>query len=159
MGQTNEAPRGAAGWEPPAGLLRTVTALLAAWLLPGAGHAVLGRIRRGIVFAVIVLCSFGLGVAHDGWFALQSEKEPFLSTMRVVANLGVGPLDALARSAVYGSPVYTLRRVGDQQRERLYRDRLRSPYSNYGTAYLWTAGLMNLLLVFDVWDIARGRKP
>jgi len=28
----------------------------------------------------------------------------------------------------------------------------------YGTAFLLTAGLMNLLLVMDAWDIARGRK-
>lgn len=159
MGHANEAPDSAAGWDRAAAPLRTVAALVSAWLLPGAGHAVLGRMRRGILFAAIVLGSFGLGVAHDGWFALQSDREPFLSTMRVVANVGVGPLDAVARSAVYGAPVYRIRRVGDQRLEGLYRDRLRSPYSNYGTAYLWTAGLMNLLLLFDVWDIARGRKP
>jgi hypothetical protein len=28
----------------------------------------------------------------------------------------------------------------------------------YGTAYVWTAGLMNLLLLFDVWDVGRGKK-
>jgi hypothetical protein len=28
----------------------------------------------------------------------------------------------------------------------------------YGFAFLLTAGLMNLLLVLDAWDIARGRK-
>ena len=28
----------------------------------------------------------------------------------------------------------------------------------YGTAFLLTAGLMNLLLVLDAWDIARGKK-
>jgi hypothetical protein len=28
----------------------------------------------------------------------------------------------------------------------------------YGTAFLLTAGLMNLLLVLDVWDIVRGKK-
>ena len=28
----------------------------------------------------------------------------------------------------------------------------------YGSAFLLTAGLMNLLLVLDTWDILRGRK-
>ena len=28
----------------------------------------------------------------------------------------------------------------------------------YGTAFLLTAGLMNLLLVLDAWDIVRGKK-
>ena len=36
--------------------------------------------------------------------------------------------------------------------------RQRSATSIYGTAYLWTAGLMNLLLLLDIWDIAVGRK-
>jgi len=40
-----------------------------------------------------------------------------------------------------------------------FRRRARSAVSIYGTAYLWTAGLMNLLLLFDVWDIGRGRIP
>jgi hypothetical protein len=28
----------------------------------------------------------------------------------------------------------------------------------YGTAFLLTGGLMNLLLVLDAWDIVRGKK-
>jgi hypothetical protein len=28
----------------------------------------------------------------------------------------------------------------------------------YGSAFILTAGLMNILLALDVWDIARGRK-
>ena len=34
----------------------------------------------------------------------------------------------------------------------------RSAVSAYGTAYLWSAGLMNLLLLMDIWDIAKRRK-
>jgi len=33
-----------------------------------------------------------------------------------------------------------------------------SPTYEYGCAYLLTAGLMNLLLVLDAWDIATGKK-
>ena len=40
----------------------------------------------------------------------------------------------------------------------LFRQGVRSALSIYGTAYLWTAGLMNLLLLLDVWDLSRGRK-
>ena len=28
----------------------------------------------------------------------------------------------------------------------------------YGAAFMLTAGLMNLLLILDAWDIAKGRK-
>jgi len=40
----------------------------------------------------------------------------------------------------------------------ILRHRTESGRSIYGTAYLWTAGLMNLLLLFAVWDIGTGRK-
>jgi hypothetical protein len=33
-----------------------------------------------------------------------------------------------------------------------------APTYEYGCAFLLTAGLMNLLLMLDVWDIAIGRK-
>jgi hypothetical protein len=35
---------------------------------------------------------------------------------------------------------------------------VRSPNNEYGTTFLLTAGLMNLLLILDAWDVARGRK-
>lgn len=144
----------------PAG--KIMAALIAAWLLPGCGHIALGRVARGILFGVLVLGSFGLGLAHDGRLALRNDREPILSSLQVLANVGVGPADALARVRIYGSAAYTLSSALDdpasETRLRTLRDRARSPVSAYGTAYLWTAGLMNLLLLFDVWDIGRGRK-
>ncbi len=135
---------------------RTALAILAAWLLPGLGHVVLGRVRRGIAFSVLILGSYGLGLAHDGQLALHDPQKPFLTSMQVLANIGVGPLDVVARSVRYGEPAYSVR--GPRQRVRTMREKIRSPVANFGTAYLWTAGLMNLLLLFDVWDIARGRR-
>ena len=141
---------------------KTATALLAGWLLPGAGHAVLGHMRRAIVFFVLVMGSFGLGLAHDGRLALYSSREWLLSSMQVLANVGVGPADTIARMSVYGEAAYA-RRDGDpdpkqEARIETFRARWRSALSIYGTAYLWTAGLMNLLLLLDVWDLSRGRK-
>lgn len=136
--------------------------VVAGWLVPGLGHALLGRIRRGVVFFVLVLGSFALGMAHDGRLALRDDRQPFLSALQVVANAGVGPADVAARAYVYGSPAYALPSdLSDpayEERLRRLRDRTRSVLSLYGTAYLWTAGLMNWLLLFDVWDIARGKK-
>ena len=140
---------------------RTLGAVVAGWIVPGLGHVLLGRLRRGVVFAVLVFGSFALGLAHDGRFALRDERQPFLSALQVVANAGVGPADVLARTRVYGAPIYALPRdPADPRYEtsfRILRERTESALSIYGTAYLWTAGLMNLLLLFDVWDIGRGR--
>jgi hypothetical protein len=137
-------------------------ALLVAWLLPGAGHLLLGRIRRGLLFAAIVWCCFGLGLAHTGRLALKDPRQPFLTTLQVVANLGVGPADLIARVKVYGKPAYSAHsrgpKAGRDDRLSIFRQRERSSLSIYGTAYLWTAGLMNLLLLFDVWDIGRRKR-
>jgi hypothetical protein len=143
-------------------LRRTLLAIGAAWLLPGLGHVVLGRVGRGVLFGVLLLASFGVGLAHDGRLALRDPRQPFLTSLQVVANLGVGPADAMARLAVYGELAYSMGSPAhggiESRASRIFRDRTKSALSIYGTAYLWTAGLMNLLLLFDVWDIGRGRK-
>ena len=142
--------------------LRTAMAVGAGWLLPGLGHVVLGRWRRGLLFAAIVLGSFSLGLAHNGRLALHDARQPFLTRLQLIANLGVGPLDIVARVQTYGEAAYTLplrpRSGVERRRGQIFRERTSSALSIYGTAYLWTAGLMNLLLLFDVWDIGHGRK-
>jgi len=138
--------------EGPKRLPRTLLAVAAAWVFPGLGHVVLGRFRRGLLFAAIVLGGYVLGLTHQGRMALRDERQPFLSTLQVVANVGIGPTDLVAR-------LKGIRGGIDNDHSRTFRDRARSSLSIYGTAYLWTAGLMNLLLLFDVWDIGMARKP
>ena len=141
---------------------RTILALIAAWAVPGLGHVLLGRLQRGLIFAAIIWSCFGLGLAHQGRLALRDARQPFLTTLQLVANLGVGPADFVARIAIYGEPAYTMttRRTRTDQElpTDIFRERARSGVSIYGTAYLWTAGLMNLLLLFDVWDLGRQRR-
>jgi hypothetical protein len=140
---------------------RTAVALVAGWLVPGAGHAVVFRVRRGILFFVLIMGSFGLGLAQDGRLALYSQREGFLTGLQLVANIGVGPADAVARMNVYGEAAYALPdpySSGYKPLVEKFRARQRSAVSAYGTAYLWSAGLMNLLLLMDIWDIAKRRK-
>ena len=66
------------------------------------------------------------------------------------------PLTILATFAVYGAGLLNIA-------ARLFSENpggaiLATTYE-YGCAYLLTAGLMNLLLVLDAWDIASGKKP
>jgi hypothetical protein len=149
---------------PEAGLTRRGwIAVGLGWLLPGLGHVYLGRFRQGLLFGAIIWSAFSLGLANDGRLALRDERQPLLTGLQIVANLGVGPADMVARRWVYGELAYRLpneqARGADEQRAEIFRERARSGVSIYGTAYLWTAGLMNLLLLFDVWDIGRGRNP
>ncbi len=158
----DDGPAPADGSRRRSRVARTAVVLFAAWLLPGLGHVLLGRVRRGLLFAAIVIGSFAMGMAHDGRLALR-DRQAFLTSLQVVANSGVGPADLAARLAVYGEAAYAVPEEGDAggfepKVVRIMRERSRSALSAYGTAYLWTAGLMNLLLLFDAWDIARGRR-
>ena len=141
--------------------LRTAVALIAGWLCPGTGHAILGRARRGILFFGLIMGSFGLGLAHEGRLALYSPQEGFLTGLQLVANVGVGPADLFARMSAYGEAAYVVPPQTTEAYRPLiekFRGRQRSALSAYGTAYLWSAGLMNLLLLMDIWDIARRGK-
>jgi TM2 domain-containing membrane protein YozV len=129
-----------------------------AWLLPGAGHFYLGRRLRGISFLAIVLITYVLGLSLDGRAYIADRLHP-LTYLATFANIGLGPLDILERRATYGELVWRLPQgpAGEVLLDRM-RDRVRSGRSEYGTTFLLTAGLMNLLLILDAFDVATGRK-
>ena len=113
---------------------------LLAWLVPGAGHLALGRWARGLAFLAIVLAAIGIGVDLDGelwWF----DRTRPVTWLAAPACLGMG------------LPYGVLRWVAG------YRGQLMAAGYEYGGAFLLTAGLMNLLLVLDALDVARGHKP
>lgn len=115
-------------------------AMLLAALVPGLGHVYAGRVRRGLLYAALVLGAFALGIALDG---------------RLSAPEGAKPLAMLAAGATVatGLPGVAARLAG------LGGGNILSPSYEYGCTYLLCAGIMNALLVLDAWDVARGRKP
>ena len=119
---------------------RTVTAMLLAYLVPGAGHLYLGRRARAITFFCIVVLLFVIGVAIDG--DLYTINHANGSVLRMLAALGSLGSDIIYWVAA-GMGVH-----GD----------ITSITFEPGTAFTITAGLMNLLLVVDAFDIAQGRK-
>ncbi len=142
---------------------RTLLACIAAWLIPGAGHFLLGRRGRGVVFFLLVGTTFSLGLAFDGKPAVVDRRQPLLSWLQVFANVGAGPAEMVARRCVLGELTYVLPAddAGPTPRSPVglkLREITRSARTGYGTAYLWTAGLMNILLILDAFDIGIGRK-
>ena len=135
-----EAPSSPETAESPEGRGRLeVPALLAAWLLPGAGHFILGRKGRGVGFLVLILCSLFVGVSLDGNLHRVVADQP-LSILATLGSMGVG------------APYFILRYLVG------YGGDVAGPWYEVGSAFVLTAGLMNLLLVLDVWDILRGKK-
>ena len=142
---------------------RGLLAAALAWLLPGLGHLYLGRRQRAAVFFALVAATFLLGVGCRGNLAIvDTLRAPVLTRLQVLANLAIGPAEPILRRAIYGELVYKNPRPGATSLiPALERRRKRSlhPGSLYGSTYLLAAGLMNVLLIFDAWDIGIGRKP
>jgi hypothetical protein len=135
---------------------------IAAWLVPGAGHLILGKAYSALGFALIVLLCFGAGVMAQGTAYAMDPEQP-LSYLATLANLGVGPLDLWARHATFGEIRFAIpdSRVDTADRERILRQLRRRHTARthtYGRTFLLTAGLMNLLLILDVYDYCIGRK-
>ena len=141
--------------------VRVTVACLLAWLVPGAGHFYLGRRGKGIVFATIVLVTFMTGMALQGRVYLATSEQP-LSYLATFANLALGPLDLVGREVSYDRIIYVFPPETDRA---LYQDildrtraRILAVTHEYGTTFILTAGLMNILLILDAFDIGIGRK-
>lgn len=141
--------------------LSAALACTLAWLLPGAGHFYLGKRKRSAVFFGVVFATFLLGLLNEGRAHLIDRQEP-LSYLKVVTNVAMGPLDLLSRRATYHRLAYRLpAEENSPEAQTLLSDMRRKVAKvtdEYGTTYLLTAGLMNMLLILDAFDIAIGRK-
>jgi len=115
-------------------------AAVLAWVFPGLGHLYLGRRQTALLYAVIVTVTFLLGLSFQGRLYTIERSQP-LTILATFAVSGAGLVNIAARF-LSDNPGGTIL----------------APTYEYGCAYLLTAGLMNLLLMLDTWDIASGRK-
>jgi hypothetical protein len=114
--------------------------LLAGWLLPGAGHLLLGKWIRGLLLMLSIIGMFSVGVALQGKVYTPNTGEP-LDMLGFAGDLGSGLLYLLARVVGWGqAPV--LIAVAD-----------------YGTKFIVVAGLLNIVAAVDAHSLANGRKP
>ncbi|MGZ8709530.1 MAG: DUF6677 family protein [Thermoanaerobaculia bacterium] len=117
---------------------RAYVAMLLAFLIPGGGHFYLGKRDRAIVFAIIIPFMLVMGLWLQGKLYVPEPGRP-LSVLASAASMGAGTIYFVARAlGPWGNPS--------------------SITFEYGTAFALTAGLMNLLVILDTFDIARGRK-
>src|SRR5215211_13205 len=113
-----------------------------AWLVPGLGHFMQGRVLRGGVSSLTILLMFFLGVTIGGHiYGLNESGEGLLSSLFGLCDMGSGLLYLLSRLA--GLAV---------------NERPEQATSEYGSVFLMVAGLLNLILALDAFDIRAGRK-
>ena len=112
---------------------------LASWAIPGAGHLWLGRRSKGLIFLVALPLMFAIGLGIHGRIFPFDTSEPLVA-LAALADLGIGLPYFVAGALGFGRG-----------------DVIMVTYE-YGNAFLIVAGLLNLLVVIDVWDVALGRK-
>lgn len=112
---------------------------LVAWMIPGAGHLWLGRRSKGLVFLVALPLMFATGLFLGGRIFPFELSQPLVA-LAAAADLCIGVAWFIARMAGLGAG-----KVAEVTYE-------------YGNSFLIVAGLLNVLVVLDAFDILRGRK-
>jgi hypothetical protein len=130
---------------------RRIAAFLAAWLVPGAGHLVLGRRARGLLFFVTIVGAFVLGLSLHGHLYWPTVAEPpslfhfdLITVLWFFAEIGSGL--SYVVSYVLGLGTTPIPQAAA------------SPTFEYGNTFMFLAGLLNYLVILDAFDIAAGRK-
>ena len=111
----------------------------AAWIVPGLGHIWLGRRQKGIVFLIALTVMFAYGLWLEGRLFPFQPSEPLVA-LAFLADLGIGLPYFIAKSLGTGA------------------GRVVAITYEYGNAFIIVAGLLNMLVVLDAFDIAKGRK-
>ncbi|HWQ54977.1 MAG TPA: DUF6677 family protein [Bryobacteraceae bacterium] len=121
-------------WLPPVAL---------AWLVPGGGHFLLKRHGRGGLILFAVAGMFICGLLMRGTM-FQPESGDLLTT---IINVG-GFIADVANGILYLLTAW----LGYDQPD------VAGHSYDYGTKFLVTAGLLNVLAMVDAFEIAAGRK-
>jgi len=138
--ETDVVQQSARPAETEVSMSHTASACLAAALVPGLGHALLRRWDRALVFFAAITLMFFIGIGLKGR-VFGPDFTDLFSALKFIADAGSGLLYwiALLKGIGPGEPaVYTY---------------------DFGNVFIYAAGLLNMLVVVDTFDIARGRKP
>ena len=119
---------------------RALPACLLAFMIPGLGHLYLSRKAKGLVFLGALGALYLLGVVLDARLSLYVGFGDPLALLRSVAQMAIGLPYFLIRTLGYGMGAVT------------------SVTHEYGNTFTEVAGLLNVLVVLDAYDVAVGRK-
>jgi hypothetical protein len=114
-------------------------ALLLGWIIPGAGHILLGKWVRGVLLFAAIITMFWIGLALQGKIYTANTGD-LLDMLGFVGDLGSGALYLLARVMGWGAAPVQI------------------ALADYGTKFIVVAGLLNVIAAVDAHSLANGRK-
>jgi len=119
---------------------RLIWLWVAAWAVPGLGHFILKRKWRALILFTCIVAMFVFGLTMKGQF-FSTGTGSYLESLGYFGEMCVGLAMPAAKFFGYsgGDPFFVS--------------------ADYGTAFLVAAGMLNVLSILDVHDIAMGRKP
>lgn len=112
---------------------------VAGWLVPGLGHALLKMWGRAVICFLTVGVLVWVGAGMRGNLFTSRGNDAF-DSLGYLADLGTGGFYLVARSLESNGPDVS------------HAD------GDYGTRFLATAGVFNLLAALHAYEAARGRK-
>jgi hypothetical protein len=114
------------------------------WFLPGVGHLLQGRIKRGLIIAGIFWAMFIIALINGGAYypGFSFDEGALLYLLNIFARLGSG-LGAVIGFFLMADPPPNVAAWATFE---------------YGGRFLEIAGLLNYLAVIDAIDIHLGRK-
>lgn len=117
---------------------------LIAWFLPGVGHILQGRWKRGLIIALVIWTLFIVAVLSGGAYypGFEFKDGALLYLLNIFARLGNG-LGALISFLLMLNPPPNVAALATFE---------------YGGRFLEIAGLLNYLAAIDAADINLGRK-
>jgi hypothetical protein len=121
------------------GMLKALSACIAGFLVPGFGHVILKKWDRALVFFSSIALMFALGLILQGRLFGPNFSDLF-SILKFAAEAGSGVFYWVAwlRGLGAGMPAANT--------------------YDYANVFIYVAGLLNMLVVVDAFDIAMGRK-
>jgi hypothetical protein len=135
MANTVQVPARVAGKSSSMALL----VLIAGWLVPGAGHLLLGKWARGLILFATLVLMFGIGAALQGKIYSPNTGD-LLDILNFAGDLGSGLLYVVAKLFGFGQAAVV------------------TVSADYGTKFMVVAGLLNVIAAVDAHSLATGRK-
>ncbi len=116
-----------------------VGALIAGWLVPGLGHIIQKRWIRGTLILVSVVAMFTLGLGMEGKIYGFNTGD-LLEMLGFVCNVCCGALYFIAGAQDWG------------------QGNIHRAVADYGTKFIFVAGLLNVISAIDAYHIGIGKK-
>jgi hypothetical protein len=113
--------------------------VVSAWLVPGAGHFLHRQPQKATVIFVVLVAMVVIGLGAGGRLFPFDTSEP-LVLLAAAAQWMMGVPRLVAAMAGWGHGEVT------------------AVSFEYGNTFLIVAGLLNVLVMFDAYDLATGRK-